>query len=348
MNKMKITTIKQADNKIIAQALKRLGEILPERPTLVYDCQNANKTVPAAPYVIFKAEEYEILVKIIVRPVITQADAEMLMHFKKNDDILFATRHVTNATAEVLREHGINFIDIAGNAYINVDHFYVLITGRQKPKTDEFHPKGLFNPAGLRLIFALLCFPGLEKKTYRAIAQTTGIALGAVGLYMNTMREEGYIFDNKAKGLQLMKKKDLFHRWVIEYPERLEPKLALGRYDAPDNWLNEAKLDPANAQWGGEVAAAKLTDYLKPQTANIYINREKLNDFLLKNRLRKDPKGNIEIIERFWKEPKDIVPKETVNPILVYADIMATRDRRNTETARMIYDKYIAEYLRED
>jgi hypothetical protein len=344
MNKNKKTTVKQIEKEILEQALERLGEILPEQPTLDYDY--AFETEDAIPTPDIRIGE--TMFTTIIRTVINKADTILLMHVKLADNMLYVTRFVNTETADVLRRHGINFIDTVGNAYINVPPIYIWITGKQNPKTGEFRPKGLFNPAGLRLIFALLCFPGLGKKTYRTIAQTTGIALGAVGLYMNAMREEGYIFDNKAKGLLLMKKKDLFHRWIIEYPERLKPKLVLGRYDAPDNWLNEAKLDPIIAQWGGEVAAAKLTNYLKPQMANIYINREKLNDFLLENRLRKDPGGKIELVERFWKEPEDIIPMETVNPILVYADIMATGDRRNTETAKIIYEKNIAEYLRED
>jgi len=35
-------------------------------------------------------------------------------------------------------------------------------------------------------------------------------------------------------------------------------------------------------------------------------------------------------------------------PLLVYADLMATGEQRNLETARMIYEKYIVQLIRED
>jgi hypothetical protein len=39
----------------------------------------------------------------------------------------------------------------------------------------------------------------------------------------------------------------------------------------------------------------------------------------------------------------DLVP-----PLLIYADLMATGDTRNIETARMIYEKELSKYFREN
>jgi hypothetical protein len=36
-----------------------------------------------------------------------------------------------------------------------------------------------------------------------------------------------------------------------------------------------------------------------------------------------------------------------VHPLLVYADLMATGNQRNIETARMIYDQHIIQLVRE-
>ena len=46
----------------------------------------------------------------------------------------------------------------------------------------------------------------------------------------------------------------------------------------------------------------------------------------------------IEIMRKFWRfEPDPKFPKLT-HPILIYADLLATADARNIETARIIYD----------
>lgn len=49
-----------------------------------------------------------------------------------------------------------------------------------------------------------------------------------------------------------------------------------------------------NAYWGGETAAAKLTNYLKPEIATVYVGPT-TNKLLIDNRIRKDPAGDIEL-----------------------------------------------------
>jgi hypothetical protein len=62
-------------------------------------------------------------------------------------------------------------------------------------------------------------------------------------------------------------------------------------------------------------------------------------------KLHREKEGKIEIRERFWKleAERDMVPS-----ILVYADLLATTDTRNVETARIVYDRFIQRHLGED
>jgi len=107
-------------------------------------------------------------------------------------------------------------------------------------------------------------------------------------------------------------------------------------------------LDPLTAQWGGEVAAAKLTQYLAPQIVTIYTTAQQLNQLLLEFRLRKDVAGDVEILKRFWEPGKTWQYGDLVHPILVYADLMATGNQRNIETAKIIYEQHIIRLIRED
>jgi len=70
--------------------------------------------------------------------------------------------------------------------------------------------------------------------------------------------------------------------------------------------------------------------------------------FLAANRLRTNPKGNVEILRTFWDTRCDWTDPEIVPPLLVYADLLATGDPRNLETARRIYDEQLAGLVRED
>ncbi|MCJ7617255.1 MAG: type IV toxin-antitoxin system AbiEi family antitoxin, partial [Desulfobacterales bacterium] len=59
------------------------------------------------------------------------------------------------------------------------------------------------------------------------------------------------------------------------------------------------------------------------------------------NHLKKDPQGKIEIFQKFWNFDYPWDDKTLVPPLLIYADLIATADDRNIETARIIYDQYI-------
>jgi hypothetical protein len=277
----------------------------------------------------------------------------MLMNKEKLDlPLLLITRYVNPQMAEQLKQDGIEFMDTAGNAFINAPTqppFYIFVKGNKPPEILELgRPRRRFKPVGLKIVFAFLCNPGFENETYREIAAVTNVALGTVGWIMRELKELGFLLDMGKRGRKLIQKENLFREWVVAYPERLRQKLILGRFRGELDWWQHVKLDPLTAQWGGEVAAAKLTQYLKPEIATIYIDARQLDRLLLGNRLKRDVIGDVEILERFWQPGKKLEDSELVHPILIYADLLATGNERNLEAAKIIYDRNIIRLIRED
>jgi hypothetical protein len=267
--------------------------------------------------------------------------------------VIVVARYVTPQMADKLREKQINFLDTVGNVFLDTDAIYLFIKGN-KPDTDRARqaaPRRVFNPGGLKVIFALLCLPGLENAPLREIATKGGVALGTVGKVMKNLKYLGYLHDMGDKGRFLKKKEQLLGKWVEEYPLQLMPKQHLGYFTAMDEaWLTKINLNKYKAVWGGEAAAALLTGYLKPQEVAIYINDEPTK-LIVENRLKKDPAGKIEIRQAFWDFAEADTPwpqEEIAPPILVYADLLATGDTRNIETAQQIYDQTILGLIRED
>lgn len=260
---------------------------------------------------------------------------------------LLITKYISTDMAEVLRKNEIQFIDTAGNAYINNYPLYIFIKGNKMP--DIFIktlPKRAFGLSGLKMIFALLLNDELIKKPFRTIAEEADVALGTVGWVMRDLRELGFLIDMGKQGEKLIQKEKLFNRWCIEYEEKLRPKLLIGRFTGPNNWWINYTLDPSYAQWGGEVAANKITKYLKPQVITLYVERNNYSNIIFKNKLRKDEKGDIEFLKRFWKLNKTNEFNGLVHPILIYADLLGTGIQRNIETAKVIYEKFIDRYIR--
>jgi hypothetical protein len=281
---------------------------------------------------------------------VTKADKLLLMMRKGEfkHPLLLVTKYINPQLADELKQNGTEFIDTAGNAFLNQLPLYIFVKGN-KPDIVKVPPfKRTFKPAGLRVIFAFLCNPGLENKTYREIAAETGVALGTVDWIMKELKELRFLLDMGKRDLRLLQKEKLLQRWVTAYPEQLRPKLLLGRFRGEYGWWQQKTLDPFRAQWGGEVAAAKLTQYLQPETITIYTTPQELDQLLIKNRLKRDQTGDIEILKRFWKLPEIWKHEDLVHPILMYADLLATGNERNIETAKMIYDQHIVQLIRED
>ena len=264
---------------------------------------------------------------------------------------IIVTKYVTPQVAELLKEADTPFVDAAGNAYLNEPPLFVFIKGNKPAETDTGErPIRAFRPTGLQVVFALLCNPGLETAQYREIAKAAEVALGTVGWVMRDLAQTGHLVDMGKRGRRLVQKEKLLGRWVTAYPEQLRPKKLLGRFKAAKtDWWLETELPGQETYWGGEIAAAKLTQHLKPQTATIYTHELKgLQEWLIRNRIRQDPEGNIEILRKFWGFKADLERPNLAHPILIYADLMVTADARNTETAGIIYEREIARLIRED
>jgi len=265
---------------------------------------------------------------------------------------MLVTDYVNPKMADRLKEMELAFIDLVGNAYLNEPPIFVFIKGNRPTEKKLLgttqKPTRAFQPTGLKMLFGLLTNPELLHEPYRDIAEATDVALGTVGWVFTDMREHGFLFEGKGRERRLTQKRRLIEGWVAAYPDKLRPKLRLGRFKAPTPyWWEDENLAPHNAQWGGEVAAAKVTHYLKPEKTVIYADAVPPR-LIVENQLKTDPEGDVEILKRFWKpqQPGRFVnqadlPADIVPPLLIYADLMATADDRNVETAKMIYEKFL-------
>lgn len=265
--------------------------------------------------------------------------------------LLFAP-HITTKIARECRQLNIAFLDAAGNAYVQTPNLHIYITG-EKPEglqsaTNE--PRGAGTATALRVVFALLCRPDLLNAPYREIVETANVALGAIGWVFLDLEKRGFIAGKKTnQNRRFLESTRLFEEWVTNYPIKLRHKLNPRRFRAENpEWWKNADLTGQETYWGGEVAGQRLTNYLKPATYTLYIKPRQNQDapnplakLVIANRLHADPKGNIEILDAFWKFPPDENQTDVVPPILAYADLIATLDPRNHEVAKLIRDKYI-------
>lgn len=269
------------------------------------------------------------------------------------DQLLLVAPRVTTEIAEKCRELDLQFIDTVGNAYLRGPGLLVLVKGQRPIKGEDFQlaeqeGKRAGTATNLRVFFALLCKPELLNAPYRDINQAAGVALGTVGWVFYDLNARGYITGGKGKGDRvLLERQRLVQEWVTNYPIKLRPKLNPRRFRAPTtDWWKEVDITKYGAQWGAEVAAEKLTGYLRPHALTIYLHKEQgqknLTRMVAEHKLRADLQGDIEILDAFWDFEDEKPMPETVPPLLTYADLIATLDPRNLEAAKLIHERYIA------
>lgn len=254
--------------------------------------------------------------------------------------------YINPRMAEKLKAQDIQFLDAAGNTYLNKFPIYIFITGKkpdEKPAVEK--PKGrAFQATGMKVVYEFLVDRTLSNATYRQIADRANVALGAVGWVIKDLVEQGFLIERK-KERALTNYKALLDKWVEHYPEKLRKKLLLGHFTTGDgDWWQ--KLDPRvfNAVWGGEIAAAEYTRQLTPKDATIYIPQENMNLFLKEARLRRTaaaerPYFKIELLAPLG-QPFENFPT-LAHPLLVYADLIATGNTRNIETAQKLREQYL-------
>ena len=172
----------------------------------------------------------------------------------KKGPYILVTNYVNPEQAGRFKKMGLQFIDCAGNAYINAVTMFVFIKGNKRPDGMNTQPARLFKPTGLQVIFALLCNPDLVADTYREIADKARVALGTVAWVINDLQKQGYCINPGNKGRRLARKDALLKLWLAGYEQLLRPKLAVNRYHAENqDWWQEA--DAEDALWGREIAA---------------------------------------------------------------------------------------------
>jgi hypothetical protein len=258
--------------------------------------------------------------------------------------ILLVAPYITKDMAAQCRELDLPFIDGAGNAYIKAHGLFVYVGGQAR--LENHYEKAEFTAltsAGLKIVFALLNQKTIMTKTYREIATFAKVALGTVGPVFANLEKRGFLTPIKLGQRRVLNREKLKEEWVTHYPIRLRPKLNARRFTVgKEDWYREVNIEDYEAYWGGEVAAEKLTGYLKPANVTIYANKN-INRLIIENRLRPDVNGNIEILEVFWNEETELQLKGVAPALLVYADLIATTNPRNLETAKLIDERYLTQ-----
>lgn len=271
---------------------------------------------------------------------------------------ILVSEYIAPGEAEMLRDLGIAFFDAVGNAYFNNPGLYVYVSTKKRPVhnyllnqpevivQDSIEAADDLRPSDIKIIFAMLSDPDLEKEDYRTIAICAKVALGTVAKHITRLKNAGFLGEHEGGQRRLLRKPQLFKLWVDGFIKKLRPKLLFARFEQEPSggrWWQNVEIEKYQAVWGGETGAEILTKYLKPQVVTIYADSV-LPRLQAQYGLKRRADGDIEILQKFW----GIKTESTAPPLIVYADLIASGDSRNLEAAKIIYDKYLIRLIGKD
>lgn len=246
--------------------------------------------------------------------------------------------HLFTSVKQDLRDLDICYLEANGNLFLKKNGLYILLDHHKKVAIEKNKANRAFTKTGLRILFHLLNDKDLINKPQREIAVASGVALGNIPLVIEGLIETGYLIRNGHQKYIWENRKGLLERWINDYATILRPKLIKGRFTLKKDW-QQVELHSKLSLWGGEAAADQLTHYLRPEKLLIH-TKEKHIDLIRNYHIIPQENGELEILELFWEPEQTTAP-----PIIIYAELLLSGGKRNTETAQIIYDEYIKEIL---
>lgn len=305
-----------------------------------------------------KNEQFIVEAKSAVRTSNQGLILSQLEEMKDNNSrpIILIAEYISKGASEKLKERGINYLDIAGNAFIKCKEFVIFIEGQKKAKKEKTNQSRAFQEAGLKILFQLLYKPEHLQDSYRKIAEKADVSIGSVSNVMAELEDLNYLLKTNEKRV-LKNTRKLLDRWIVAYNAVLRPRIMRKKMrfineDAQHQWNNVNRpvheiwdynnnINNNSILWGGEPGGAILTGNLRPEKFTVFTDLD-LSEVAKYLKLVPSENGEVEILQKFWKNGSE---NEKIAPaLLIYADLINSGFGRNIETAKQILEnelKYI-------
>lgn len=258
---------------------------------------------------------------------------------------LVVAEHIGAATGASLWAQGVSYLDSHGNASIDLGAVRVEVGGRssvlsesvaESPEAVVKAPEsGAFSAAGLPVSLLLMSRPEIlaTDLTLREITELVPSSLGKVQEVVSGLREAGML--TTGMGGRVIHGGRWINAWTEGYLRHRHKWHRNARFRTPGRGtmgMVAGKVGQAEGAWlGGESAAAQMGLPLRPTTALIYVGAAEMPSVVRALKLRMEPTGPVELADPLWLRQGWV--KTLAPPVLVRADLIASGDPRQAETA---------------
>jgi len=241
---------------------------------------------------------------------------------------------VTERSAEIMRNRGIHYLDGSGNAHISFGDVLLDVRGRKAlafeslPHISHRGGTNLMSPKRAQVIFAVLSWERLLQEPVRSLAQASQVSLGQAQKTLDLLIHLDFI--DQSRRMASDRRERLLEQWVQAYPT------GLGSRQLSLSMVGDVSL-PIESDSpliiSGESAVGTT---LRPETLTLYSSEAPADLIRARRWRREEAHPNIFLKERFWEDPDapDRIITTIAPPLLVYADLLASRDSRQIEIAQ--------------
>ena len=272
-----------------------------------------------------------------------------------NEPLIVMSAYINPSIAADLRSAGIQYIDVAGNAFLQIgDCIHIEVKGKKPAHPVQTVSGSLFQPKLMQLLAIFMLDPAAVNRTVRVLAERAGLSKDRVSVGLRLLKEKGWLIESGKTEYRLAGKRDLFDQWLMNYGERLRPKLVLGTYRMPPSVeINpEERLSamfgerPGLYGFTGSLGADRLLHYYRGKTTEIFVSPEMADAIRKELKLMTSREPTVTLLNLF--SPEIIfrqVETAVAHPLFIYAELLYQGGDREREAARMVYDRYLRDLV---
>lgn len=234
-----------------------------------------------------------------------------------------------------LRENQINYVDSAGNAFVDQDGLFLLVEGRKRESRADDKS---YKPIELKALMCLLIQPDLLTCSYSQLEAKLSISRATFSGLFTKLKDKGFL-KGETQDYRFHNCTRLQDEIAQPFSDMAKRKLLTKRYEfaKPDGYQTWSswKLS-SDTRWGGEPAISLLDDFLIPEEWTLY-TKASAKDLLKYLPIIPDSEGPISVFQQFWPDEIESGPiKNTVPEILIYTDLIGSGHGRNKQAAQRI------------
>ena len=247
---------------------------------------------------------------------------------------VFIAPWVSPRAAEICREAGIGYVDLAGNCRLTFNTVHIEKTGNPNPFSEKRDLRSLYSPKAARVLRVLLHSPRRPWKL-QALADEAQVSLGQVHKVKSLLADREWLRPDP-EGIVLSKPAELLAEWSQNYSYRRNDVRQYYTMESPGEAENSltttcTKLGIRYAL-AAFSAAARFAPFVRYQRAYAYVQEEGSEELVIAMRMKEVPSGaNLTLLvpydEGIWYGVKETAGANVTSEIQTYLDLHSMHER---------------------